>query len=385
MNIVHIAPNSTYNDYWGYQENLLPKYQKKLGHDVILITSVKRHENGLVVEGDTGDYILSDGVRVVRRRYNRIFTKLLTNVIASIHVKDILDEINPDLVFFHGLISCTIFEVIKYKKEHPHCLIVQDNHMDYNIGFKQKTIKQRIMRCWYRLINKKSSKYVEKIYGVTPWRKEYAKDFFQIPENKLDILIMGADDECMHLNQRNDIRNMIRNKYDIKKDEFLIVTGGKIDKKKKIDVLIRASLNLPKVKLLIFGSVAEDIKEEFRHLIEESNNVIMIGWVDSNEVYKYFYAADLVFFPGQHSVLWEQACASKVPCIFEKWPGMEHVNNGGNSDFVFPITVEVIQQKLSELIFTDKYYAMKSVTESDNTDVFLYSEIAKKSLECLEK
>ena len=115
MNIVHIAPNSTYNDYWGYQENLLPKYQKKLGHDVILITSVKRHENGLVVEGDTGDYILSDGVRVVRRRYNRIFTKLLTNVIASIHVKDILDEINPDLVFFHGLISCTIFEVIKYK------------------------------------------------------------------------------------------------------------------------------------------------------------------------------------------------------------------------------------------------------------------------------
>ena len=34
MKIVHIAPNAPYNDYWGYQDNLLPKYHKKLGHDV---------------------------------------------------------------------------------------------------------------------------------------------------------------------------------------------------------------------------------------------------------------------------------------------------------------------------------------------------------------
>ena len=385
MRIVHISPNATYNDYWGYQENLLPKYQSNMGHEVILITTVKMHVNGAVVEGETGDYILSDGVRVIRRRYKKIVSKVLTNVISFIPVIDILNEFEPDLIFFHGLISCTIFDVIKYKKKHPHCVIVQDNHLDYNIGFKQITLKQKIMRSWYRLLNKKTSKYVEKIYGVTPWRSEYAKDYFQIPTDKLDLLIMGADDDCMHLQNRNEIRNEIRTKYNVLQDDFLIVSGGKIDRKKKIDELIKAVINLPKVKLIIFGSISEEICEEIKQLIEKSSNVIMIGWIESKEVYNYFYAADLVFFPGQHSVLWEQACASKVPCVFEKWPGMEHVNNGGNSDFISPITIESIQNKITELFFTEKYYTMKEVAESDRTDVYLYSEIAKKSLECVKR
>ncbi len=37
MKILHIC--QYYNDGYGYQENLLPRYQKKLGHDVKVITS----------------------------------------------------------------------------------------------------------------------------------------------------------------------------------------------------------------------------------------------------------------------------------------------------------------------------------------------------------
>lgn len=37
MKIVHIC--QYYNDGYGYQENLLPRYQKKLGYDVKVITS----------------------------------------------------------------------------------------------------------------------------------------------------------------------------------------------------------------------------------------------------------------------------------------------------------------------------------------------------------
>lgn len=383
MNIVHISPSSPYNDYWGYQENILPKYHRKMGYDVSLITTVKKHQNGIVVEGEASDYILKDGVRVIRRKYRSILTKVFSNFISYIPLLDLLNELKPDLIFYHGLISCTVFEVVKYKKTHPNCVIIQDNHLDYNIGFKQKTIKQKLIRSWYRLLNRKSSKYVSKVYGVTPWRKEYARDYFRIPEDKLDVLIMGGDDENMNLLERNEIRNKIRAEYKINNDDFLIVTGGKINRNKKIDVLIKACMCMPNVKLMIFGSVADEIADEFKQLVENAPNVFMIGWVESNDVYKYFYAADLVFFPGQHSVLWEQACASKVPCVFEKWVGMEHVNNGGNSDFVSTITIEEIQHKLSELVFTEKYYSMKSISESSRTDIYLYSEIAKKSLECL--
>ena len=380
MNIVHIAPNAPYNDYWGYQENLLPKYQKKLGNEVALITTNTMHKDGKIVLTDETDYVLNDGVRVIRKGYKHFIAASVTNVFSYIPIYNILESLQPDLIFFHGLISTTIFDAIRYKKKHPGCVVVQDNHQDYNIGFGSSTPKQKLMRAYYRLLNKCSVKHIDKVYGVTPWRKKYAEDYFRIPESKTDLLIMGADDEKIDLTHKSDIRVQIRKQYGVKDEDFLIVTGGKIDKNKKIDVLMKACSELQNVKLLIFGNVLDDVKDEFNELISANKNLIFIGWIDADKVYDYFFAADLVFFPGQHSVLWEQACASKVPCVFEKWEGMDHINNGGNSDFISEVTVENIKSEITSLIYTETYLKMKAVAESDKTDIYLYSNVAKKSL-----
>lgn len=387
MKILHIAPNSPYNNYWGYQDNLLPKYHKKMGHDVIFITTNRMHENGVIVDTDCADYNLDDGVRVIRLKYKQYLHRILTQWNSRLNgIYALLEQIRPDFIFFHGLVSTTIFDAIKYKNKcNPKCVIVQDNHQDYNIGMKRSGIKNKIVCAWYRWKNRCSIKHVDKVYGVTPWRKTYAEDYFKIPPTKTDVLIMGADDEKIDFANRDDIRNRIRNEYGITERDFLIVTGGKIDKKKKIDTLMQACSGNDNVKLLVFGNVLDDVKEEFEKLLSENRNIIYIGWIDADRVYDYFFAADLVFFPGQHSVLWEQACAAKVPCVFERWEGMEHVNNGGNSDFVSPITVENVTSKIQELLYTEKYYKMKAVAESDATDIYLYSKIAEKSLECINK
>jgi len=142
-----------------------------------------------------------------------------------------------------------------------------------------------------------------------------------------------------------------------------------------------AVLGMDNVKLIVFGNVDNDFKKEF--YMNLNSNVIYIGWIKSEEAYDYFLASDLAFFPGQHSVLWEQACASKIPCVFKYWPGMFHVNNGGNSSFINEISTSMVRNKILELKFTDEYYKMKSVSESAATDIFCYSSIAKKSLECV--
>ncbi len=386
MKIVHIAPNAPYNDYWGYQDNLLPKYHKKLGHDVTLIITNTMHKDGKIVETECGDYILNDGVRVIRLARKKYPHQILTNINSRMEVFGLLKELKPDFVFYHGLISTTIYDVIKYKKKiNPDCIIVQDNHLDYNIGMKFDSFKKRLLRSFYRHINKRSAPYVERVYGVTPWRKQYAEDYFKIPSSKTDVLIMGADDEKINLEQKDDIRKKTRDKYSISDNEFLVVTGGKIDKKKKIDLLMEACSGLDNVKLLVFGNVNNDIKDKFESLLEKNKNIIYIGWIDADAVYDYFFAADLVFFPGQHSVLWEQACAAKIPCVFERWEGMEHVNNGGNSDFLSPVTNKTIRDKITELIYTKKYYNMKNIAESENTDIYLYSKIAEKSLDGIDQ
>lgn len=383
MVIVNIAPSAPYNDYWGYQDNLLPKYQLKLGNEVTVITTVFSHENGKIVEVSPNDYLLNDGERIIRLPYRKYFFPVLTKLFKKMDVYPLLKSIHPDFIFFHGLISCTIFDVIKYvKKDNPHCVVVEDNHWDYNIGSQSTGLKKFLVQSFFRYINRSAIPYVSKVYGVTPWRKTYAEDFFQIPPDKTDVLIMGADDEKIDLVHRKQIRAAVREQYHFADDDFVIVTGGKIDAAKRITLLMEACKNVAPLKLLIFGNVKDDVKKEFENLLSAANNIVYIGWIDSDQVYNYFFAADLVVFPGQHSVLWEQACASKVPCVFEKWDGMDHVNNGGNSDFLSPVSVDSLKEKIKELLYTEKYDRMKKAAESELTDIYLYSKIAKKSLEC---
>lgn len=381
MKIVHISTNSPYNEGWGYQENLLTKYQKRNGHDVTLIVSTIQNEDGKRVNVAECEYDSESGVHIIRR--NQVPSKLpmLRNVLISLDVYDLLVKLAPDFIFYHGLISTTIFQVKKYKKNvNPMCRVIMDNHMDYNIGYdKKRGLNDRLRIMIYRAVYKSINLTVEKVYGVTPWRRDYVVDVFGVPEKKAEVLIMGADDDKVRLGEKNEIRKRIREKFSVKEDEFLVVSGGKLDTSKKILPLMKAVNDIPNVKLLLFGDVAPEIKEEFESLL--CDRILFVGWIPADEVYGYFFASDLVCFPGQHSVLWEQACASKVPCLFAKWPRMNHIDNGGNSMFIdFPDVLH-IKEKLESLIFTEEYNKMKKLAESSITDIYLYSRIAESSVQ----
>lgn len=385
MKIVHIAARAPYNDYWGYQDNLLPKYQKKLGHDVTMIVTNTMHKDGKIVETDCADYVLNDGVRVIRLKVKNYGNPVLTNLNSRLPVYKYLEEIKPDFIFYHSLHGTTIFDVIKYKKRiNPDCVIVQDNHMDYNNCNDPAGFKGQFCRAFQRWVNRKSIPYISKVYGVTPWRKTFAEDYYHIPKEKTDVLIMGADDEYLDIEHRDDQRRAVRTQYGFALDDFAIVTGGRIDKAKNIDTLIKVCAGLKdSVKLLVFGSVSPDFKSELDKALSGAENVTYIGWIDSNKVYPYFFAADLVVFPGGHSVMWEQACASKTPCVFNYWDGMEHLNNGGNCICTSLHTEEEIRAVLESLLHTKTYTIMQEVALSDKTNIYRYSEIAKKSLECI--
>lgn len=279
MKIVHIVPKAPYNDNWGYQDNLLPKYQRKMGHEVTVITTNTMQQDGKIINTACASYTLEDGVNVIRRKRKKYFNRILTNLTSKIQVYDILKTINPDLIFYHGLESTTIYDVVRYKKNNkPECIIVEDNHADYNIGRDDRTWRDKVIRSFYRFINKTTIRYVSRVYGVTPWRKEYAEKFFGIPASKTDVLIMGADDEKIEFKNRKNIRAAIRKKYAIGEDEFLIVSGGKLDEKKKIIELIEASKYLSNVRILIFGQVNETLKDRYDRIINEYSKVISIGW-----------------------------------------------------------------------------------------------------------
>lgn len=384
MKITHVAIACFYIEGWAYQENILPKFHKLLGLDVSIITSrFDKDEKNNPKLRNAGEYINNDGIAVNVLDYakKKVFHKCIrAQPIQGLFNK--LTEIAPDIIFIHGSQFYSIFDIIKYKKKHPNVKIYADQHGDYyNMpvnSFKEKIIQKIICATYARNI----AKYTEMFWGVTPWRVHYLQNIYKIKPEKTGLLVMGGDDTKIDFVNQEIIKIKLREDIGVSNNDFMIVTGGKIDTTKNILLLMKAitKLDISNVKLIIFGIPDNITKEEYNRLLSMNNNIISLGWIESSEVYNWFLSADLVVFPGTHSVLWEQAVACGTPAIFKDWDGMHHVDTGGNCKFLKEDSVNEIVEIISE-IYSNKilYNEMKKVA-MENKENFLYSKIARKSI-----
>lgn len=377
MKIVHICLTGVFTEGWTYQENLLSKYHSKLGHDVTLIASTLMYDNeGKICTTNKSGYRNKDGVYVIRldeKKQNpnsrlRRFPKL----------EETLENIEPDILFIHSCQFLDIDTVVKYKKKHRNIKIYVDNHADLSNsanGFISYYVLHKII--WRRMA-KKIEPYTEKFYGVMPSRVDFLKKMYGISDDKVELLVMGADDEKVVAALNPKVRNAVRNKYGIGESEFLIVTGGKIDAAKMQTLLLMEAVNrIDGIKLIVFGSVADELIENVEQLC--SDRVQYIGWVDSSMTDRYFAAADLVVFPGRHSVFWEQVVGLGIPMLVKDWPGTHHVDMGGNVRFLENDSVEEIEEAINSIMWKDNYKAMFDAAKR-NCKYFMYSEIARRSI-----
>lgn len=378
--IVHISISGPYTDGVSYQENYLTKYHAKMGYQVFLIASEWMYDqNGQLAKASCNDYMDENGVRVIR-----LPLKGKDNIQKKLRRYDglmrYLEDIRPDIIFHHGCQSVEEATVVKYCKTHKNVRLYVDNHSDFSnsaSSWLSKNIQHKMLWKYYaQMINP----YVRKFYGVLPARVDFLIDMYDLPKDKVELLVMGADDECVQSAASPEVRNKIRKQYGIKKDDFLIITGGKIDLfKRQILLLMDAvnQINNPKVKLIVFGSVVDELKEQVYERC--SSQVQYVGWVKTVESYEYFAASDLVVFPGRHSVFWEQVAGQGIPMVIKFWEGTTHVDCGGNVKFLKEDSVQEIIQVIEEVINVD-YFKMNSMAKSVMAK-FRYSYIAKRSIE----
>ncbi|MBQ7712116.1 MAG: glycosyltransferase family 4 protein [Bacteroidales bacterium] len=386
MKIVHVCITGIWGEQYAYQENLLPHYQRIMGNEVTIIASVySKYKDGVPEKSAAGISFLQDGTKLVRLNPLVPIWKLDSHLHLTKGLWKAIVEEKPDLLFLHDLCTFSYRCLPKLKKALPKMHVVFDNHIDTVNSMHSFTTKF-LHRFMYRhFLVPKLVRISDVIYGVTPSRCDFLHDVYGIPNEKIKLLMMGADDEKMKLGQKNEKRAEIRAKYGISDDDFLIVTGGKIDLQKNIHVLAKAVNEIAdkNVKLLVFGSITKDLEGVFDSL--KSENVLIIGWINSDKVYDYFYAADFVMFPGQHSVMWEQAVASKVPCAFTKIDGFEHVNINENCVLMTENTADYYKNLILSLCKKDeKYQRLKENADSEKTGCFLYSNIANKVLEDIQ-
>lgn len=386
MKIVHIGLTGSYNDNWSYQENNIIHYQRKMNHEVSLITTpfINDQNSSGYKYFKTGEYYDKDGAKIIRLPLKfKFINKRISKFRTYKWVIKYIEKEIPDILFIHGLQFLDIWKIANYLKGKPDIKLFVDNHCDYSNSATNWISKKVLHGIIWRAMAKKIEPYVSKFYGVLPARVDFLLDLYDLPQEKTELLVMGADDEKVIKSKNDNSRKNIREKYEIKDEDFLIVTGGKIDEYKKQVILLQKAikeLNNPNIKLIIFGSIIEKLKDEIVSLCDNSQ-IIYVGWIKSDQTYQYIEAADLVIYPGRHSILWEQTVGQGVPMICKYWNGTTHVDLGGNVKFLKEDSVDEIKRNIENII-NDKelYNRMKNISVNKGMNIFSYMDISERSI-----
>lgn len=383
MKIMHICLASFYIDEQAYQENMLPKFHKELGYEVEIVASLHKLDRigGISTYAKANSYINEYGIKVTRLEYRKPI-KIYQILRRYVGLKKCLEESVPDIMFVHGCQFLDINVVANYAKKNKVKIYV-DNHADFSnsaTNWLSKKIKHGII---WKKCAKNIEPYTEKFYGVLPARVDFLKEVYGLPERKCDLLVMGADDELVSSVKEKEVFCRIREKYGILEEDFLIVSGGKINQYRPETLnLMKAVADLKdtRIKLIIFGTISDNLQNEFDNLCENSN-IIYVGWIKSKDTYQYMSAADLIVFPGLHSVMWEQAVAIGRPCVFRKLEGFHHVDLGGNAIFTDDVTVEGLKLIIKKIYFDNELYnSMEMCAKEKGMTAFSYKHIAEISV-----
>ena len=385
MRILHCCLAAFYIDGYGYQENVLPRMHKNQGHDVAIVASTETYlDNRELGYVEPSRYVSEDGISVTRLPYARGLPGPLARKLRFYEgLKEEVEQFAPDIIFLHDCQFMSIGQIARYAAAHPDVRVYVDCHTDFINSARTWVSKWILHGILYRACAKRIEPYVQKFYGVLPARVDFLLEMYGTPREKTELLVLGADDEKIQWDRADEVRASVRAELGIGSEDFLLLCGGKIDRRKNIHLLMEAVDRLKRddVTLLVFGAPNDEMAETF-HRLSESERIRAIGWLEPDRVYDYLLASDLSVFPGTHSVLWEQAVGTGCPCVFRRWKGIEHLDVGGNCTFLERGDQAEIESVLRDLLNNPaRLSAMKQAAAEMGVRTFSYSEIARRAIE----
>ena len=211
MKIVHVSIARPWGDIYAYQENLLPHYHRKMGHEVTIIAPIYSRVNDNTIE-PVGESYLEDGSKLLRLAPIIKSKAIMSHLHIVKGLANAIDKEKADLVFVHDVGSFDYLCLKRIKRNKPKLRIVFANHADL-VNSLHTPFSVFLHKVIYKnLLIPQLVKIADWFYGVTPIRCSFLHDIYGVPNEKIKLLLMGADDEKMKIGQRDEIRLDIRNK-----------------------------------------------------------------------------------------------------------------------------------------------------------------------------
>lgn len=384
MKIAHVT--GYFQPELGYEEYYLALNQKKLGHDVYVITSdrianlpnlkcsLKEIKSEYSTRFRPHGFSEVNGIKVYRLK--TIFE--IKDFLITKGMKKILKELNPDVVHVHEPRQFITMIPAFYKEKFGYKLVADQHDYDIFPTIKSKLMTYLIRRTICRFAFKKA----DKIIAITPESRDFVKKVYGIKKEIIDSTL-GADTSRFRFNLSK--RGVLRKKFGIKNNEVLLITAGHVGRNKKLELLIEAFSKTENSKLILLGGGDEEYTKELEELTIKLNvkdRVTFLGRVSQSELPFYYSAADIGVWPSRATITIIEAMACKLAVIIPDINTVKHLVAYGNGLTFESENVESLLEKIDLLIKNKKLrYDLSKKAEKISKEKFGYDKIAKRYID----
>jgi glycosyltransferase involved in cell wall biosynthesis len=303
MKIVHVL--HPFVPGLGYQENYLPAKQRELGHDVTVLTSDRfpaKFRDHVGADRFPLGTTVHDGVPV--RRLGTRFEVSTLGDVALDGLWPALDDLDPDVVHLHNLISPRTLQTLAYAATSRAKLFV-DVHIDNDNFHLDTSVKRVAFEGFKRTVLPLLVRRADGFLPVNPQSEVFLREELSIPGEQISLLSLGVDTERFAPDPA--VGAAVRTELGIDPGRTLLIFAGNVEPTKDLETLVKAFARASRSRrdppfLLVLGGGEETYLASLQTLAERlgiDKNVRFHGVVRHEELPAYYNAADVGVWPGK--------------------------------------------------------------------------------------
>jgi len=241
----------------------------------------------------------------------------------------------------------------------------------------------------YKLLLPRTLKTADKIIADSNSTKNDLINYFNIPEEKIRVILLAADEKFRPLSNK-EIKEA-KQKYSLNFPFILYV--GTLEPRKNIPTLIKAFYKLKKKdiinKLVITGKKGWKYKEIFETIdkLNLQNDVVFTGYVSDEDLPALYNAADLFVYPSIYEGFGLpplEAMACGTPVITSNTSSLPEVVRDAGI-MVDPSDVNGLADAMHEVLTNESLRANMVKKGLEREEMFSWEKCARETLEVYEE
>lgn len=387
MKILHW--DEMFHPNFGYQINILPVYQRRMGHDVIILAAENPEGHPTFaafaqktdIEKADRRFEAETGVKVIRLP---IYGVVSGRVIYKPGYLKVINSLCPDVIMCHTSDTLSAMTII-WNHKRIHAPLVFDNHM---LEMASENRFRKLFR-WFYVHFVTPVIIKNRFVTIRTQDDPYVMKCLKVPQELAPYISFGTDTELFRPDDQK--RKEFREELGIPDDAFVVLYAGKLGEPKGglllAQALERKFTGEREVVAVVVGKTGAD---EYGRQVEDTlarseNRILRFGTQNYRDLAKFYQIADLAVFAKQCSLSFFDVQSTGLPVVMEDSQiNIDRVQQGNG--FVFQAgDPEDFAEKIQECIDMPKseYARMRARCRENILNSFDYNKIAQQYTDIL--